>query len=404
MKDLNSLSYNYKCYSFPNQWTELRIEDVLELVERPINMKDDELYELVTVKRNFNGIEPRGIFEGEKILVKDQYILKKGDFVISKRQIAHGACGIVGENLNNAIVSNEYNVFKAKKDIDLEFINIYVQLPFMKRNFYISSDGVHIEKLLFKTKDWMNKKICIPAYYEQKKIVSIWNTFSKAVELQEELLQEKHNYKKGLMDKLLRGKTRVRGFNKSWQQVKLGKVMKERKEVGFNNLELLAITAANGVIRRCEVDIKDNSSEDKSKYKRILPGDIGYNTMRMWQGVSGLSKYEGIVSPAYTILRTTEKVDPEFMAYLFKLPQVINLFYRYSQGLVSDTLNLKYENFKDIKVTLPQDIEEQKEIAKVLRTCDDEIGIMKKELELLKEQKKGLMQLLLTGIVRVKVD
>lgn len=404
MKELNRLSYNYRSYRFPNQWRELRIKDILELVERPIDMKDDELYQLVTVKRNFNGIETRGIFEGKKILVKNQYMLKTGDFLISKRQIAHGACGIVGENLNNAIVSNEYNVFKSKEDIDLEFINIYFQLPFMRRNFYISSDGVHIEKLLFKTKDWMNKKICIPNYCEQKKIAAICNISQKNIILQEELLKQKQNYKKVIMDELLRGKSRVKGFNKEWQQIKLGKIMKERKEVGFKDLELLAITSANGVVRRTEVDIKDNSSEDKSKYKRILPGDIGYNTMRMWQGVSGLSKYEGIVSPAYTILRPTEKVDSEFMAYLFKLPQVVNLFYRYSQGLVSDTLNLKYENFKDIKVTLPEDIEEQKEIAKILRICDDEISMIKKELDLLKEQKKGLMQLLLTGIVRVKCD
>ncbi|NFT06220.1 hypothetical protein FDF26_03850 [Clostridium botulinum] len=401
---MNSLSYDYKKNIFPNDWNEFMIQDFLQLVERPINMNDNESYELVTVRRNFGGIDSRGTFKGKKILVKSQFRVKKGDFLISKRQIAHGACGIVPDSLNNAIVSNEYNAFNGERDFDLEFFNLYCQLPFMKRNFYISSDGVHIEKLLFKTTDFLKRKVCLPNYDQQKKIVFILSILNKHIELKERLLQKKQKQKKGLMQRLLTGNVRLNGFDKEWKTVKLETLMKERKEIGYNDLELLAITSANGVVRRNEIDIKDNSSEDKSKYKRILPGDIGYNTMRMWQGVSGLSKYEGIVSPAYTILKLTEKIDSEFISYLFKLPQVVNLFHRYSQGLVSDTLNLKYENFKGIKVTIPTEIEEQKQIAKIIKTSDKEIKLLKKEIEELKKQKKGLMQLLLTGIVRVKCN
>jgi type I restriction enzyme S subunit len=90
------------------------------------------------------------------------------------------------------------------------------------------------------------------------------------------------------------------------------------------------------------------------------------------------------------------------MGYLFKLPKVIDKFRRYSQGLVDDTLNLKYENFKVIKVKIPQDVNEQKAIAQILICVDKEIEFLEKELEALKQQKKGLMQLLLTGKVRVK--
>jgi type I restriction enzyme, S subunit len=150
------------------------------------------------------------------------------------------------------------------------------------------------------------------------------------------------------------------------------------------------------------INIKDNSSEDKSKYKRICPHDIGYNTMRMWQGVSGVSMHEGIVSPAYTILTPDVSIDSYFIGYLFKLPKVIFLFWRYSQGLVDDTLNLKYENFKGIKLSMPLDINEQRAIAKVFLCIDKEILLLEQELYQIKEQRKGLMQLLLTGRVRVK--
>nr|WP_254121029.1 restriction endonuclease subunit S [Shouchella clausii] len=123
----------------------------------------------------------------------------------------------------------------------------------------------------------------------------------------------------------------------------------------------------------------------------------------MWQGVSGVSKYEGIVSPAYTILIPTEKVNPEFIGYLFKHPKVVNLFKRHSQGLVSDTLNLKYENFKVIKLVMPLDIEEQKRISEVLLCIDKEIEALQREIAAFISQKRGLMQSLLTGKVRVKV-
>lgn len=242
-----------------------------------------------------------------------------------------------------------------------------------------------------------------PCYLEQKIIAEIISTWDKAIELKEQLIQQKKEQKRGLMQKLLTGEVRLPGFEGKWEEVKLGSVLKERNETKFSDLELLAITTKNGVVRRTEIDVKDNSSEDKSKYKRICPLDIGYNTMRMWQGVSGVSEYEGIVSPAYTILKPTEKVDSYFMGHLFKLSRVVNLFWRYSQGLVDDTLNLKYSNFKIIRVRIPVDINEQKAIAEILKTMDRNIEFLEKELETSKLQKKGIMQLLLTGIVRVKV-
>ncbi|NLK43272.1 MAG: restriction endonuclease subunit S [Tissierellia bacterium] len=244
--------------------------------------------------------------------------------------------------------------------------------------------------------------ILVPNKIEQQKIAQILSTWDQAIELKEKLIEEKKKQKKGLMQKLLTGEVRLPGFDGEWEEVRLGEILKERNETGYETLELLAITGSRGIVKRDEVDIKDTSSEDKSKYKRIMPLDIGYNTMRMWQGVSGVSKYEGIVSPAYTVLKPTSKIDSFFIGYLFKTPKVINLFKRYSQGLVNDTLNLKYNNFKKIKLFIPKSIHEQKAIAQILSTADKEIELLEKELEQLKLQKKGLMQLLLTGIIRVK--
>jgi type I restriction enzyme S subunit len=123
----------------------------------------------------------------------------------------------------------------------------------------------------------------------------------------------------------------------------------------------------------------------------------------MWQGVSALSQLEGIVSPAYTICVPTEKIDARFAAHFFKYYHTIHLFHRYSQGLVDDTLNLKFPNFAVIEVTIPSDIEEQKAIARILDLCDQETKLLRTQRTAIDQQKRGLMQRLLTGKLRVKI-
>lgn len=248
-----------------------------------------------------------------------------------------------------------------------------------------------------------NFKILWPDELEQQKIATILSTQDKVIELKEKLLVQKQQQKKYLMQQLLTGKKRLPGFCEKWTRKQLGELFENRVEINRSDLGLLAITSTRGILPRDCLDLKDNSSEDKSKYLRICPGDIGYNTMRMWQGVSAYSEYEGIVSPAYTILAPMEGVYSRYFAYLFKTQSVIFSFYRFSQGLVDDTRNLKYENFKKISVSIPSKVAEQRAIVQILSTADHEIDLLQKSIEAEKQKKKALMQLLLTGKVRVKI-
>jgi type I restriction enzyme S subunit len=240
--------------------------------------------------------------------------------------------------------------------------------------------------------------VSIDQQMEVTRNVEIWD---HAIDLTEQLITAKQERRTWLMQQLLTGKRRLPGFEGDWRTVHLGDVFTNRVESGREDLSLIAITGENGVVNRDEVGRKDTSSKDKSRYLRISPGDIGYNTMRMWQGVCGLSTMEGIVSPAYTIVTPKSLVDGEFMALFFKSPAMIHLFHRHSQGLVDDTLNLKWKHFAQIKVTLP-DKGEQGAIAGVFRSFDRELDLLRKQLDALREQKKGLMQQLLTGKVRGK--
>lgn len=181
---------------------------------------------------------------------------------------------------------------------------------------------------------------------------------------------------------------------KEWNLIKLGSIFGNRIDINHSDYELLSITADKGVIPRSSIADKDNSSEDKSKYKHICVGDIGYNTMRMWQGVCALSAYDGIVSPAYTILAPSDGICASYFAYLFKMQFMINLFYRNSQGLVDDTRCLKYEWFKNIEIKIPP-ISEQKKIAEILATQDRVIEMKEKLIAEKQSQKKYLMSVLL---------
>ena len=388
---------------FPSDWTNKKMKQWISLEERPIILQDEEDYELVTVRRAYGGVDSRGIHQGKDILVKTYFEVEEDNFIISKRQIAHGACGLVPSKLHGAVVSNEYNVFKANQGTNIHFFNLMMQLPHYKRLFYLMSDGVHIEKLLFKTGDWMKRSLAMPPLDEQKKIAEILAAQDKLIALKEKLIEEKKRQKKALMQQLLTGKKRLPGFSSEWVDVKLGDVFAERVETNCQDLELLSVTGTNGVVPRSTIETKDNSSEDKSKYLKICKGDIGYNTMRMWQGVSALSEYEGIVSPAYTILIPSSEISAKYFSYLFKMHAVIFLFYRFSQGIVDDTRSLKYYEFAKLHPTVPSDKKEQEAIADILTVADKEIEILKKDLDQEKQKKKALMQLLLMGIVRIGV-
>ncbi len=327
-----------------------------------------------------------------------------GDILIAKiTPCFENGKGLLANNFINGkgFGSTEFHVVRVHEDISTEYIYYHTQSYRLRKTGERNMTGTAGQKRV--PKDFIkNYKVPHPPLPEQQKIAQIFSTWDRAIDKTEKLIEKKQRLKKGLMQKLLSGKVRFPEFTEPWEEVKLGEIFSERVERGYNNLPLLAITDHNGVMYRDQLDKKDTSNPDKSKYKRICPGDIGYNTMRLWQGRSALSKLEGIVSPAYTIVTPNEKVDSLFMSYLFKLPKTIHLFYRYSQGLVSDTLNCKYKHFKLVHVQLPPNKEEQTKIANTLKTLDKEIDQLKIQNKLLQNQKKGLMQQLLTGKIRVK--
>ena len=185
-------------------------------------------------------------------------------------------------------------------------------------------------------------------------------------------------------------KLRFPEFSEPWERVRIGDVYAERSERGAVSAELLSVTMTEGVKRRSDIEGKDNSSEDKGNYKVVRIGDMVYNSMRMWQGANGISDYDGIVSPAYTVMKAKRGIANGFFAALFKTHRMIGEFCRHSQGMTSDTWNLKYPQIESIQTYIPT-VTEQRKIADMLMYLDRRIEKQHQLLEHLKKYKRGVM-------------
>lgn len=339
---------------------------------------------------------PKDSVERFRVKTGDVLLTEGGDF----DKLGRGA--VWRGQIKDCVHQNHIFVVRPnRKKLDERFLACQTQGP-RGRAYFQSCSKQSTNLASINSSQLRQFPTALPPLPEQRKIASILATWDKALEKITALIEAHERRKKALMLQLLTGRRRLKGFSKPWTTAKLGTLFKERVEQGRVELQLLSITADRGIIPREDVAKRDSSSEDKSKYLRIAPGDLGYNTMRMWQGISALSALEGIVSPAYTICTPTERVDGRFASHFFKLRHTVHLFHRYSQGLVDDTLSLKFSNLAVIEVTIPSDLVEQRNIAAILHTADQQLTLLRRQRTVLAQQKRGLMQRLLTGGLRVK--
>lgn len=255
-------------------------------------------------------------------------------------------------------------------------------------------------------KDIESFKIIVPPLAEQEKIAEILGTWDEAIEKLSSLIEQKKLLKKGLMQKLLTGKTRLSTFTQPWKEVKLGAVLEaiSRRNKNLNISRVLSVTNSRGFILPEEQFSRGVASEDLSNYKVVKNGEFAYNPSRLNVGsIDRLDNFtDGVLSPMYVIFKCNEKLSSNYMKHWITTTEFNTKVRNSAQGSVRETVDFK--TLSSIKINLPSDISEQQAIADVLSTADDEIDLLNKKLILFKEQKKGLMQQLLTGQVRVKVN
>ncbi len=180
-----------------------------------------------------------------------------------------------------------------------------------------------------------------------------------------------------------------------WEIYRNGRLFAQRNETGFGDLPILEVSLRTGVrIRDMENLKRKQVMSDRAKYKRAAQGDIAYNMMRMWQGALGVVPANGLVSPAYVVVRPFSGVDTRYYSYLFRTNTYMDEVDGYSCGIVKDRNRLYWQDFKRMPSVVPPP-EEQLQIGRFL----DAVGLKvqkfirnkRRLIELLKEQKQNII-------------
>lgn len=334
----------------------------------------------------------------------DRFSLIPNDVVITKDSESADDIGIptyIESIKDNLLCGYHLTILRPKKMIDGRFLSFALRNPRVAHDFYRYANG--ITRFGLNTEAYNKIRVPVPQLSEQKAIADLLSTWDEAIEKTERLIRAKKKRFRGLLCTLISDKCAMKDGKSDWKRVTLRDVFESRKEKGRNGLPTFSVTLYNGIVNRCEIDRKMETNLSPNMHLLIKSGDLAYNMMRMWQGASGLAKSNGIVSPAYVVLKPSECVDSIFASYWFKTSRMIYLFWAYSYGLTEDRLRLYYNDFSLIKCSLPS-LKEQKQIAETLTTAQQEIDLLKQLSEKYKTQKRGLMQKLLTGAWRVKPE
>lgn len=385
---------------FRENWKCIKIDDVINEKKRSIVLDDNTTYQLITVKRRNEGIVSRGFLKGKQILVKNYFEVKAGDYVISKRQVVHGANGIVPEKLDGAIVSNEYLVAVENEDLTTKFLTLISKLPDMYKKFFISSYGVDIEKLVFDVDDWKKREFSIPTIDEQGKITAFFNDFDELCSAEQQKYDKLANLKKGMLDKMFPQNgshvpvIRFKGFSESWERKKFGDMYEKVSQKNDLSYGIDRIISVANMYFKSNVYISDE--EYLRTYNVFKLGDIAFEGNKSKDFAHGRfvenSIGNGIVSHVFDVFRPkTFNYDLQFWKYAINNEQLMgSILIRCTKSSTMMT-NLVATDFLKEHFFVPC-LDEQAKIGAFFQNLDRQIILQKEKLQKLINIKKAFLE------------
>ena len=399
----------YKKVNFsiiPNSWSIHTISEHLK-ESRIAGSKGNDAKKITVKLWNKGVVEKKEIHSGSENT--QYYTRKQGQFIYSKLDFLNCAFGIVPKELDGYESTLDLPTF------DIKGINEkYLLLQVIQKRFYehwglMAANGGRKARRI-SPDDFLSFPIIFPPLPEQQKIADILSTQDKVIELKEQLLAQKQQQKKYLMQQLLTSKKRLPGFNGEWKTVKLSEVVSERKQKNIQqNLRICSVAVQKGVVDQIEHLGRSYASSDTSNYSVAYYGDIIYTKSPTGNFPYGIVKQnllqESIaVSPLYGVFSSMTFGLGYFLHTYFQSPVYArNYLLPIIQKGAKNTINITNETFISNNLYLPLDEREQNAIANIFITADREIDLLRQSIEAEKQKKKALMQLLLTGIVRVTV-
>lgn len=392
----------------PNEWEVKRLGEISQMFSGGTPKSTEQMY--------FNGEIPF-IKSGEISNAKtEQYLselglknssaklIERGDLLYALYGATSGECALskISGAINQAILC-----IRPTKDVDRYFL-----LSFLQKgkeyyyNSYLQGGQGNLSADIVK-----GYKILTPPLPEQRKIAEVLSTWDRAIEKQTLLVEKLELRKKGLMQQLLTGKKRLPGFSEEWKKVKLGDIAK--RIVRKNNIEcsnVVTISAQKGFVRQTDFFNKKIASETVENYYLVKRDEFCYNKSYCngfpMGAIKRLKEFDqAVVTTLYICFSIQpERASLDFIEQYFSLGLLNRGLMKIANegGRAHGLLNVTPNDFFNTELMLPP-FDEQKAISSILLNAHEEVIFAKSKLEFLRKEKKGLMQVLLTGKKRVRL-
>ena len=312
--------------------------------------------------------------------------VEQGDFIIHLRSFEGGL-----EMANEAgIVSPAYTILRCKRPHSSLFYDAYFHTDeFINHNLSKSVEGIRDgRQISYEAFKWLGIPYCEPT--EQEQISSLFSVLNERIAKQRNLVESLKKYKRGVVDGLFSRKLNF-SYPQTWTESEISELFMPISDKGHTDKTVLTIVQGEGTTPRDNVDRRiayDKSTV--SSYKRVLPNDFILH-LRSFEGGLEIVNEEGVVSPAYTVLRAQNEIIPLFFYTFFRSYWFINNKLRISVEGIRDGKSINMNTFWHIKVPVPS-IEEQRHISALISFIDKRIKVAENEHRRLLQIRTGLMQ------------
>jgi type I restriction enzyme, S subunit len=374
-------------YDVPAGWKQVNIGSVLKRVRNPVDVEPKLLYREIGIRSHGKGIFYKKENSGESLGNKSVFWVEPDCFVVNIVFAWEQAVAKTTANEKGMIASHRFPMYKpVNGKLDLDYILYFFKTPFGKHLLGLASPGGAGRNKTLGQQEFQKLSIPLPPYPEQRKIADILSTWDEAIARTERLIAALQHRKKGLMQRLLTGEIRFAGFEDEWEEARLQEVI----EINYG---------------KSPKDIRD----ENGKYPIFGTGGIvGHTNQPLCHQSSVIIGRKGSIDQPQLTLHPYWAIDTTFYCTPKSGLDVRWLYYflshkglaRYNEG--STIPSLSRTTLQKLKLRVPTP-NEQNKIADLLQECDLEISLQHQRANAIKQQKKGLMQRLLSGQVRVKV-
>lgn len=361
----------------PAGWPTPKIGALLKVVQRPVRLEKTKEYRLVTARRSRGGIVRRETLLGKDIATPSQFEIAEGDFLISRRQIAHGACGIVPAELAGSIVSNEYATLRPTAALDPGFLKHLTASIYFQQTCFHSSIGVHVEKLVFDLQGWLRWPIAVPEPPEQRRIAAVLDAWDEAIATAKELVLANERLGVSVMQNLV------------------GDCHNPFQANGQPLGEIVSVEYGKAVA-------EDDYSEDGSSWILGTQGKIGTSHKADFVGEAIVVGRKGTLNkPIYVPpCQPFRSIDTTFVLKTDKRCRALFFYLRHIDlaklNAASGVPSVSGDTLKSLPIPNMPDILES-----AMTAVDQRLVQLRTHATFLVSQKRGLMQKLLTGQWRV---